>query len=330
MHIFIDESGTFVIPSNKDWSPCVVGALIVPDFKIDQLFNKYARLRQNLPKEKGEVKGKLLSEDQVCAVVGLLRRNSCIFEAQVIEMSVQTLPEIEEHQRAAGHGLTVNLTSAHNPELAKGVWHLRRELEAMSPQLYVQYTIMSELLANLIRDVPVFWAQRRMKELLNFHWVVDGKGAIDLTRWEDWWATVKSGILQSKLAREPMIMLEGLDYSEFEAKFRAPIPTYLRDTIMPDGEGFSLNLLMDESFRFSSGNDYGLELVDILTNACRRALKGNLGRAGWSEIPKLMINRKGQYLRLRSFSRSPSLNAVPYRTILTRDFATGGRPMITG
>ena len=33
MHIFIDESGTFAIPNDDGPSPCVVGALVVPDFK---------------------------------------------------------------------------------------------------------------------------------------------------------------------------------------------------------------------------------------------------------------------------------------------------------
>lgn len=307
----------------------MVGALIVPDFKIDQLFSKYARIRHNLPKERDEVKGRLLSEAQIAKVVEILRRNSCIFEAHVIEMSFETAPGIEEHRKAAANGLTSNLTDQHQPELVEQVWRLRGELEAMAAPLYVQYAIMSELLADLISEIPVYWAQRRMRELINFHWVVDGKGRDGLTKSEKWWSTVKSGLVQSKLARKPMIALKELDYSLFNKKFKVPMPEYLKETILPHEESLSLNLLLDESFRFSSGNDFGLELVDILTNATRRALKGNLGKAGWGDIPKVMINRPKQYLQLRALSKSATPDKVTYGALITGGFAVGGRPMLT-
>lgn len=329
MHIFIDESGTFVIPPNKEWSPCLVGALIVPDHKLDKLYSKYARIRLNLPKEKGEVKGKLLSEDEVAKVVDILRRNSCIFKAHVIEMALESTTEIKDHQEASARGITNNLTDQHHREFVEQCWWLRGGLEEMTPQLYVQYEIMFGLLADLLREAPLYWAQREMKELLRFHWVVDGKGEIELTKWERWWSTIKTAIIQSKLAREPIGFLEGLDYTEFDARYRTPMPTYSKESNLPYEKGYNLNLLMDESFRFSSGNDYGLELVDVLTNATRRALKGNLGRNGWGNIPKLMIHRGESYLRFKSFGKSQRVEAVPYKRLVTDDFATGGRPMLT-
>jgi len=329
MHIFIDESGTFAIPHDGRFSPCIVGAIIVPDFKLDQLFRKYERIRQNLPQENGEVKGRLLSEDQVAQVTDLLRRNNCIFEALVIEMSFEKSEEIETHRKGAASGLTAHLTDKHQPTLIQSVWEHRAELEEMSSPLYVQYTLMSELLANIIREIPSYWAQRRMKEIINFHWVVDGKGAAETTKSEKWWQTMKTGLLQSKLAREPMIGLDWLDYTEFDAKFRTTMPDYLKESILPHEEGFSLNLLLDESFKFSSTNDYGLELADIITNATRRALKGNLAEQGWRHIPKLMIHRKGQYLKIRNLSNSTKPGRVPYARLVTRDFASGGRDMLT-
>lgn len=329
MHIFIDESGTFAIPQEGALSPCVIGALVIPDFKVEKLFRKYETLRQNLPQDGSEVKGRLLNELEVFKVVELLRRNNCIFVAHVIEMGRESVREIEDHRKNAAEGLTRHLTKEHHPELVEGVWQRRAELEQMSLPLYVQYSLMSYLLGDLLRHVPVYWAQRRMAEILDFHWVVDGKGEGDLTKSEDWWSTLKGGFLQSKLARDPMIALEGVNYEAFDAKFKVPMPDYLKETILPYDEGFSLNLILDESFRFSSGNDPGLELVDIVTNATRRALKGNLSAQGWQDIPRLMIHHREHYLRMVGLSKSASTERLPYGRIIARDFARNGRSMLT-
>lgn len=328
MHIFIDESGTFTIPENGRFSPCVQGALVVPDYKLDQLFKKYSRIRHSLPKENGEVKGRLMKEPDVAKVIEILRRNLCIFEAVVVEMSLEVPGEVEEHRSRAANGLTKNLTSDHQPELIENVWKHRAYLEKMSLPLYVQYTMISELFARIVREVPVYWAQRRMNEVINYHWVVDGKGDSQNTKSEDWWSVMKLGLLQSKLAREPMIALEGLDYSKFDEKFRMPMPNYLKETILPFEEGFDLRLLFDESFRFSSKADFGLELADIVTNATRRALKGNLGELGWSTIPNLMINRREQYISMCSLSKSVNPDKLPYAKLITQSFNRGGRQML--
>jgi hypothetical protein len=65
MHIFIDESGPFG-GIGQFPSVSLIGALIVPDARLASLERQYKRLRPNLPKdEKGEVKGRLLNEQQV-------------------------------------------------------------------------------------------------------------------------------------------------------------------------------------------------------------------------------------------------------------------------
>lgn len=328
MHIFIDESGTFAIPEAGQTSPCLVGALIVPDHAIDQLFRKYERLRKHLPKEGAEVKGRQLDEGQIDAVVTWLRRNHCIFEAVVIEMGRETTSELAEHQLSQAEGLTINLTNEHHPELVSKVKELRSQFEAMALPLYVQAAVTNVLLARIIQELPAYWVQRRPKEILKFHWVVDGKGADKETSAESWWSTTKAGFLQSQLAREPVIMLDWMDYTEFDEKYLISMPDYLKETILPYEHGYDLKLLLDEDFRFSSGPDYGLEMVDIVTNATRRALKGNLGKEGWWQIPTLMIARE-QSLRFCSFSKEADSSNLPYRDVVMKGFRRGGRDMIT-
>jgi len=67
MHIFIDESGSF--SGFHEGSISAVGALAIPDFKLAFLTKKYNKLRLHLPKFKGEVKGRLLDEEQIAQVV---------------------------------------------------------------------------------------------------------------------------------------------------------------------------------------------------------------------------------------------------------------------
>jgi len=73
MHIFIDETGSFAIPAPFP-SPSLVGALVIPDRKLTYFDRIYGRLRSKLPKEQGEVKGRLLNEGQVRSVVQALWR----------------------------------------------------------------------------------------------------------------------------------------------------------------------------------------------------------------------------------------------------------------
>jgi hypothetical protein len=85
---------------------------------------------------------------------------------------------------------------------------------------------------------------------------------------------------------------------------------------------------MKEDFAFSSEPEFGLEAVDVLTNAIRRSLMGHLQAAGWKPIRQLMIHRSSQYIRLvtlgsQTYSHSPDFAEV------IAGFTTGGRSMLT-
>ena len=69
MHIFLDESGTFV--GHQKGSISVVGALVVPDGNLRRLRRRFARIRPSLLKDVSEVKGRLLGEHDV-------NKSSCV------------------------------------------------------------------------------------------------------------------------------------------------------------------------------------------------------------------------------------------------------------
>ena len=51
MHIFIDESGTFTGQDTNTSNPSVVGALVIPEYKMASLASAFARMRLHLPQE---------------------------------------------------------------------------------------------------------------------------------------------------------------------------------------------------------------------------------------------------------------------------------------
>jgi hypothetical protein len=77
LHIFIDESGSFTGYHQRSLS--AVGALAIPSGRLGFIQKKYAQMRNRLPMEKGEVKGRLLNEHQVSSVVTMLSRNNVLF-----------------------------------------------------------------------------------------------------------------------------------------------------------------------------------------------------------------------------------------------------------
>jgi hypothetical protein len=90
MHIFVDETGSFT-GIGQSPSISLVGALIIPDSLLDKLERKYAKLRKSFPKdEKGEVKGRLLNEQQIARVVSLLLQHSALFETASIDLGLHT------------------------------------------------------------------------------------------------------------------------------------------------------------------------------------------------------------------------------------------------
>ncbi len=168
------------------------------DARLFSLLSRYAGLRPSRPQEKGEVKGRLLSEEQV---------------------SLDTEEAVDTHKRGQAHGITKNLTDEHQPTLVAKSWKLRERLEVMAPQLYIQSVLTFELAAIVLRHATLYYAQRMPRELGFFRWVIDAKDVRQVTPWEEWWSLVVMPTLQSKFLRKPMWLLRGADYSHYDGKF---------------------------------------------------------------------------------------------------------------
>jgi hypothetical protein len=186
-----------------------------------------------------------------------------------------------------------------------------------------------ELAHTVIELSTLYFCQRRPRELSKFHWVIDAKDRDRVTNWEEWWSRIVMPMIQSSALRKPFGQLVGGDYSHFE-RFYREIPDYLMPYVNEPTKkmGLNANLIMKESFRFSSKPEPGLELVDIVSNALRRALIKNLDFQGWHELPRLMINRRdGHCIRFIRLENEDESHHYPYGRVL-RHFRQGGKSML--
>ena len=261
-------------------------------------------------------------------VARILRKVGALFEIVVIDMGMHSNDDLEFHKKGQAGAITAHLTPEHHPSLVEQVWAMRRQLEDMPLQLYVQSVAMGELVYQTLNHANTYFAFRMPRELGEYHWRIDGKDKLQTTPWEKWWFTVIRPMLESKTFREPLIGAEGGDY-RWQERFRVQPNGYKLQFVNDSEKGdyFDINMVMTEDFRFSSDPELGLEAVDIVTNTIRRSLSGNFSRAGWMAIPQLMINRASHCIKLISLVREGALShQVPYAAVL-RDFRCGGRSM---
>src|SRR5208282_763525 len=146
MHIFLDESGTFAIPqSSGRVSFSTMGALVIPTCYQRTNRKRYRRLRTQLPKDAGEVKGRLLNESQVAGVVNLLVKSPVLFNVLAIDMAAQTAEAVVAHRDGQAEKLLLSVGPGHRPSLIAQMQQLSQRLRGTSPQLYTQSVLIFEL-----------------------------------------------------------------------------------------------------------------------------------------------------------------------------------------
>jgi hypothetical protein len=336
MHIFIDESGSFVRPVTGRNLSCV-GALVVPDGRLTVLVRKFRQLvaRWNLPE--GEVKGRSLDEPKIAAVIALLVDSGCYFFVGATEMSVNEPAAMREFQETQARLLTEELTPAHSQEVRDQAFALRATQEQMPTQLFLQSVVLSDVVKRVIDLGSLHFAMvGPAREAGAFHWIIDAKDE-SRTSSEHAWQLLAGPFLQYQSLIAPGVRaLEG-DYSHFDRSFSSRIgdpPAHLPtpNTRHPGRPGatFNLSRVLYQSMQFAdSASVPGLQLADIVTNAFRRALMGRLRAAGFHRLGELMLQgerRTVSFLRF-GFTGEAMIPDYehPYDLIVRRARAAGSR-----
>jgi hypothetical protein len=307
MHIFIDEAGSFIPPGSPE-SPSysLVLALVVPTSARDALCYDFLRLRDAWPNNSVEVKGSKLNEAQCNEVALLLAAHEALIEVQIIDMGLHDLACIETFKERQAQAVTANMTPQHQPTMIHQMNDMADTFRGMSNQLFVQAFLMMQLVMETCETGMLYHVQRHPQELANFTWVIDKKDR-DLTAMERAWSTfiLPAGEAAFMKKRPPRIV--GSDYSYF-AKYEIDESTvdpkwaqklaWIRATYpvtAPAGtlKAIDWGKLVAEDRTFADSKDsLGLQLADIAATSLRRALNGNLQKAGWEAFGNSLIHKK--------------------------------------
>ena len=322
MYVFIDESGSFT--GYHQGSISVVGALSIPDGNLPKLMRKYARIRKGLPKEDGQVKGRLLNPVELDRVVRLIKDRDSIFEVNAVDFGLHTVGGVATYQQQLVAELNQRIPTF--PQfIRQRVTTAANYIPQIPAQLFLQALTTFDLMHRVIGNTSLYFSQRKPYALADFKWTVDGKNADNVTKWESWLEFYATGALATLSARDPAPRPEEsegflFDFTYFDKGHTDEIG---------DQQGIDPVRLL-RHVTFSPKIDAGLELVDILTNAVRRTLRGELDEVGWANIHKLMIDRNGSYIKFIIFGPGPDVELpAAYGPTVDRGFRTGGRPMFT-
>ena len=296
MRIFIDETGNCVVPQPGRNNFCCLGALAIPEATYDLFCREFSKLTRRWPKSDGEVKGKGLDSAHIKDLARLANRLSLTYFFVGTDMAFANNEDTICHRGKQADALLEALTPEHDPGFARQLKDLSEKLRKMSPQLYVQFVLLTELVHRLILTMSVYYSITRPRELGSFNWTIDAKGD-RVTTAEYLWELLSGPILQSKFLNTPLCAIDGTDQSDFDNNYRNEFqrwPDYMpAPSFKSSGRGdriVNLKKLLSEKRRFANSKDsIGLQAVDTFTNAIRRTMHGELSPSVVTEIGSLML-----------------------------------------
>lgn len=164
----------------------------------------------------------------------------------------------------------------------QGMILLADQVEALSPQLYVQLVCQVDLLHDITTRAITYFAQRFPATLREFRWRIDQKN-VSKTAYEEAFEKIAPALLQTRSFREPMLMVKGFDYRHFhEYEFEdGQMPDYLQTEYgLPAVDGINVQKLIRGNLKFEDSNSSdGIQVADLLASGIRRALRGSFGHA---------------------------------------------------
>lgn len=302
MHIFIDESGPFAFPPPGKPGLSCVGALVIPEATHSLTMNQFNHHSHRWGGLGREVKGSALNERQVATVIDVLLRYRAVFFVSGTIMSGLSPAIVADGKKVQGERLTASLTENHQPTLVQQLIELRSRVETMSAPEFVQFILLQKLVENVLRVIPNYFGFKGPRELGRFLWKADAKNN-GRSSYEICWGKLGAGLLQSAfLARPPETDPRG-DYRDFYGAYLFKTqewPDHLpRPVRGGSGRIMDLGAVLRESFSFVNSRDSaGIQLADVVTNAFRRAVMGNLGRSGWDRLGELILRFDGRAIDL--------------------------------
>lgn len=330
MHIFIDESGSFIQPTDKKNLVSCVAALIIPDKFLSSVEKDFSELKIRWGVNPGEeIKGNKVNEAQANELIQLLIKHEVFLYAECIDMGLHEQKEIENHKEEQSQ----NFNSA--AELAKHETYRHQLLEhaentrKQSNQQYVQSCILMRLCEHVIRKSTLYFSQFLPEELGNFKWILDSKGG----SFERIWSISVLPGLQSVFLKEPLMACIDYDYSHYDDayRFKGDIPDYLKSHVKA-GAGKAptdlRRLIMGNLTFTDSKANLGLQIIDILSSIISRSCNNKLQKEGWESIGMLFLQaEKGSHpLGMSMLSNSMKSGSIPYNDVFKSIYSKARSP----
>lgn len=304
MRIYIDEAGLFVPPSTEPHSYSLVLALAIPSSIEGELFYEFLRLRDSWPIKGVEIKGSKLEESQAAGLIEVVSRYDVVVNFFAIDMATHGDVISGELKMRQAAELTAHLTPAHRPNVVAQLHRDADVIRAMPNQLFLQSFLTIQLVLEAIQETTLYYVQRLPEELGEFAWFIDPKDHT-ITQMEEMWTKYILPMGEGHFARKPLAVIEGADYSDFDARYTIAADdeeTKRHREWMEQVYGLGLagrrilrnaNLLLSGNRTFPNSRDsLGIQLADMLAAILRRALNNHLRHAGWKDFGKLLVDKR--------------------------------------
>jgi hypothetical protein len=312
MRFFIDEGGLFT--PQTGWG--VVCSLTVPHKDVGPTRREIERLTRNWPRKNGELKGGLLQPSHLGALVDVLFRHDALMHACAIDVARQEVGDVARHKSGQCEGITKYLAPTHHLSFIRQVWELRRTLERMPNQLYIQFVLMSELVNSVVEEATMYFAQRRPRELAQFEWTIDAKDPTRVSPQEEWWRDVLGPLSESRSRTKPwgMVRDPSFDYRFLEKNFLVEKELWSPDRPRERTEGFDIKKMITDRMSFvDSRTETFIQAVDILASFLRRLLADKIEGEDVGTVARslgrlqIIRNRGGkpQSLQMLTISNAP-------------------------
>lgn len=279
VNIFVDESGSFVNARRTNSWNCIV-AYMIPELDRRGMRRALTTLKQQSGvSAQDEVKLRDVRESDYFAFLRSLNGlNGAVFVV-VTDAGLNQLAAVTEHQRIQAEKIAEHKDKMQFETARKGLEDLAEKVRMLPAQHYVQLHCQVILISLVILRGVLYFVQRCPQALGVFRWRIDQKNSTQTT-FEETFVTVLPPILQTISLSDPLPMLEGADYSEFQ-RFDYPkgeAPTYLKDVygVETRGDGgLNIGKLIRENLEFpDSKENRGVQVADLLASGLRRCLRG--------------------------------------------------------
>jgi hypothetical protein len=233
-------------------------------------------ISKNWPRRNGELKSGELQTTHLSLLIDIFFRHDTLLHAVATDAAKQIPNDIARHQANQASGITKHLSGDHPQSLIDDVWAVRRPLERMPAQLYLQCVAMHQLVWHVAEDSAIYFSQRRPRELGKFEWIIDAKDPVKITSQEKWWRDVIGPLGQSRSRREPFVTVHdsGFDYTHFDRAFSMEKEMWDPDAPPKLVNGVNIKKLISDNVAFvDSKSELLVQATDVVAGFLRRALR---------------------------------------------------------